>query len=233
MHPTIESLLDFLYPRKCISCGDLIKEGSLCKICKHSLLYINPKKRCMKCGLEKDTCQCKRYVYRFEKVIGVFEYEGVAKKIVTKYKFSHKMFYADFLAEAMARAVKAEYSDIKFDAVAYVPTTLQNRLKRGYDQSRLLSERLSRLLKLKTADVLRCRLFRRAQHKSDFKGRFINIRDKYYFKSRLKGGSILLVDDIKTTGATLDECARQLLLAGADRVYCVTALETVPKYNKS
>lgn len=236
MLKAITELLDFIYPNKCLSCGVILSENenNLCVLCKRRLVFINPKKRCMKCGLEKQFCQCNKRVYHFENVISVFEYTGIAMEIMKKYKFSHAMHYGGFFADHMSRAVKNEYKNIKFSAVTYVPTSSKNRSKRGYDQSRVLCNRISKILGIRMVNILGCRKFVSDQHKSNFKNRFENVRNKYYFKNRMRGGNILLVDDIKTTGATLDECAKQLLFAGADKVYCVTALETVyrPKIKK-
>lgn len=236
MLTAITELIDFIYPDKCLSCGTVLSknENALCSLCKSCLLFINPKKRCMRCGLEKEFCQCSKRVYRFENIISVFEYTGIARQIMKKYKFAHKMHYADFFAKHMADSVKNEYKNIKFSIVTYVPTSSKNRSKRGYDQSEVLSKRISKILGIRSVNMLGCRKFVTDQHKSDFKNRLSNVKGKYYFKKRLHGGNVLLVDDIKTTGATLDECARQLLLSGADKVYCVTALETVyrPKIKK-
>lgn len=59
--------------------------------------------------------------------------------------------------------------------------------------------------------------------------RLKNVKNKYYAQNKISGGNVLLFDDIATTGATLDECAKQLLIAGADRVYCISVLQSVHK----
>ena len=81
-------------------------------------------------------------------------------------------------------------------------------------------------------DLLKCKYNRKSQHNMPFDERFQNVKGMYSFNYRIEGKTILLVDDIKTTGASLDECAKQLLLAGAEHIYCITGLVTVKKGKK-
>ncbi len=229
----LDALITAFYPHKCYACNRTLKSGVLCPVCRKTLLFINPKKRCRKCGLERDNCQCGRYVYHFEAVASVFEYSNAARDIVNRYKFSHEMFLSRFFVEYMANAIKEEFSDVDFDLICYVPTSLKNVLSRGYDQSKLLCKGISKRLLIPMKKTLRCKVFCASQHNSAYEQRFVNVRNKYKPVCRLSGKRVLLVDDIKTTGATLDECARQLLLAGAHSVYCVTALASVYKKDKN
>ncbi len=202
----------------------------LCEICNSKLKFIDPKKRCIKCGLPKDGCQCGHRVFYFENAVCVFEYSDVARDVMLKYKFSHYMHLSKFFAEYMVKSVKKEYNGIKFSAVCFVPTSATSKTRRGYDQSKLLAREMAKRLKLPLVCALHCKSFRKPQHKSTFSRRLINVLNKYTAKRRV-GGNVLLVDDIKTTGSTLDECALMLLKSGADRVYCVTAMASVFRKN--
>ena len=98
----------------------------------------------------------------------------------------------------------------------------------------LLMSRIAKLLNLPFYDnILGFRKRKKLQHKIPFNERFKNIKDVYYVKTPLKNKTVLLVDDIKTTGATLSECAKELLAAGSNRVYCVTGLITERKDKKN
>ena len=223
-----------VFPKQCVCCGEIINEGKdLCNKCEKLLIPINPKRRCKFCGNDKDFCTCKSRVFYFKSVICIYENEGPARNVVYRYKLSKKSHYADFLAEKMVKSIETEFSGIKFNAVTSVPTSPHSMLTRGFDHSKLLAEIIAYRIGIKYENnILKCRWFRKSQHKSKFRERFDNMRDKYYFSRRFKGKNILLIDDIKTTGASLDACARQLLLAGAENVYCATVVSTVYKKSK-
>ncbi len=221
-----EFLLSALYPNTCISCGEIIPEGNfLCKSCKKSIEIINPKKRCIKCGFEKQNCLCSTRVYRFEGIVSLYENTGIAQRAYYKYKLFHKRHYGKFFAEEMAKAIKNELSHIDFDGICYVPTSARSIMGRGFDHTKELCLGVSDLTGIKMLDeVLFCRNFKPSQHNSSFDERIRNVDGKYGIKRKIKAENILLLDDIRTSGATLDECARQLLKAGADKVYCITVL---------
>ena len=216
---------NIVYPKKCVFCGRIVKENEwICPVCETELEFIDKKKRCIKCGHPKDKCCCKKRVFYFEGLVSVFENRDLAQKGFYRYKFSRKMHYATYFAKVMGDAVKAEFCDIKFDYICCVPQSIKSFLKRGFEHSNLLCQELSKVLEVPVMhDVLSCKDFARFQHKSSRKQRAKNVKNKYYTIGKVSG-TVLLVDDITTTGLTLDACARQLLYAGADKVYCVSAL---------
>ena len=221
-----EFFLSALYPNTCISCGEIIDEnGFLCESCKNAIEVINPKKRCLKCGMEKKNCECSSRVYRFEGIVSLYENTGIAQRAYYKYKLFHKRHYGAFFINELSKAVKTEYSGIDFDGICYVPSSKRSIMGRGFDHARDLCEGVSEITGIKMLDdLLFCKEFRQPQHKSSFEERISNVKGKYGFRRKIKAENILLIDDIRTSGATLDECARQLLRAGADRVYCATVL---------
>lgn len=229
-----ELFLDVLYPKQCVCCGDIIADGEeLCDSCIRAIERIDPLKRCNKCGLVKKSCQCKIYAYHFEGTIAPFWNRGIAQQGIYSFKFRRKAHYGMFFAREMAKTVKNEFRDIKFDAVCYVPSAAGSFFKRGFNQSRILAQGVSKILDIPLVDgSIKCKFGFGIQHKLGRYKRFKNVRHKYYYNRSvsglLKDKTVLLVDDIKTTGATLDECSRQLLFSGASRVFCVTALITEP-----
>ncbi len=218
--------INYIYPSKCLSCGEIVRKNEfLCDYCNFMLPIIDPQKRCTKCGLIKGNCDCKHLVYHFEGLTAPFFNEDVARRILYKFKFNKKQHYAKFFAQKMALCVVTDFKDIKFDGICFVPMSFKAKLRRGYNQSEDLAAELSEILNLPLFyDALAVKGRRKVQHYLKSKARFKNIRNRFKGKKNLKGKTILLVDDIKTTGATLDECARQLMFAGAYHVYCVTAI---------
>lgn len=219
-------LLSALYPNTCISCGEIIGEDSfLCKSCKEAIEIINPKKRCLKCGFEKKDCLCSLRVYRFEGIISLYENTGIAQRAYYKYKLFRKRHYGKYFIRELSKAIKSEFSHIDFDGICYVPSSKRSIMGKGFDHAKELCEGVSEITGIKMLDgLLFCRGFRRPQHKSGFEERILNVNGKYGYRRKIKAENILLLDDIRTSGATLDECARQLLKAGANSVYCITVL---------
>lgn len=223
-----------VFPKQCVCCGEIIDEDKeLCPKCEKLLVPIDPKRRCKFCGNDKDYCVCKIRVFYFNRVVSVYENDGAAKNAVYRYKLSKKSHYAEFLADKLVECIEREFKGIKFGAVTSVPTAAHSVLTRGFDHSKLLAEIIAYKIGVKYANnILKCRFFKKSQHKSKLNERFSNMKNKYYFGKNIKCKNVLLIDDIKTTGASLDACARQLLLAGAQNVYCATVVTTVNKKSK-
>lgn len=213
------------YPKTCAVCGCIIdEEEELCDYCHETIVRCDPIKRCPRCGTDKRNCQCKKRVFRFDGCIAPFVNTGAARRAMHLFKFRRRLSAENFFARQMALCVRNEYRDISFGGVCFVPMPLKKQLARGYNQSRLLAEKIAEILKLPLCGALYYRRSGKPQHTLSEKERFENVKGLYYAKFPVRGKTLLLVDDIKTTGATLDECAGQLLAAGADSVYCVTAL---------
>ncbi len=226
MKKIIKELISSIYPNKCIGCGEIISEEKfLCDVCNKNIEYNDMTNFCTSCGFEKCDCVCKYNVYRFDKIVSVFKNTGIAQSAYYKYKFGKKQHYAKFFADKMSLVVKKMYDDINFDLICSVPSSKRVFGYTQYEHCRYIAEYMSKSLKIPYInDVLFCCKRSKLQHKSTISQRLTNVDEKYDFGYEISGKSVLLIDDIRTTGATLDECAKTLLYAGADSVYCVTAL---------
>ena len=223
-------LIGCLYPNKCAGCDEIIPEDKeLCDYCRVKINNVNYNNVCTKCGYLKEHCRCDFREYRFKGALGVFKNEGAAGKAYYSYKLGRNEKLASFFACRVARAIKTAFAGVSFDAVVCVPTARRSKLKRGFDHNEKIALRLSRLLNIGfLSGVLKLRHFRSLQHKSSFSKRLENVRGKYYTDKRVKLDRVLLFDDIFTTGATLDECAKELMFAGVKEVYAVAVLATYP-----
>lgn len=234
MNLLFKAISSAFHPKRCVSCGRITDGDYLCDYCQEMLEYADPLKRCIKCGMLKKNCVCRYRVFRFNGCIAPFFKKDPAQRIMYSFKFRRKYRAAEFLAMQMAFCVKNEYRSIKFDGVCFVPMHLSRKRKRGFNQSEVLAEKIAQILSLPLLNPLSCVKSARSQHKiKDYKKRFENVKGIYKANDTAAGKTLLLVDDIMTTGATLDECSGSLLRAGADAVYCVTALRTEKKDKKN
>ena len=221
-------LLHPFFPNHCIACGKVLDyDKNICPVCDAYIERFPKEKRCLSCGFEQKRCHCRHAVYRFSSVIAPFYNKGVAKCGFYRYKLANRQGNAQFFAEAMLKSVKEEYGNIKFDGVVCVPASKKRMSKFGYSPPEQLAHYIAKQLGIPFfKKALKHRNSSSKQHTLSRAERFAAVRGEYERKIPLNNKTVLLVDDIMTTGATLDECAKQLLLSGAEQVRCVTALIT-------
>jgi ComF family protein len=154
-----------------------------------------------------------------------FVYEGAAAEAIKQLKYEKKTFLAPLLANLMVPLAERKVSDLERPLVMPVPLHPRRLRERGYNQSLLLARALANKLKLEL-DYLSLRKLRHTspQMSLDMDRRHTNVRGAFKVKdqSRCGGRDILLIDDVATTGTTLNECAMALMEAGAKAVACLT-----------
>ncbi len=220
----VNSLLDYFLPSYCFNCKSPVRKGKvICDDCYDEMEFTN-EKACVKCGLYDKECQCKFSVYHFNFIAAPFINNGAAKKGVYSIKFKSNNILADFYVEHMVKRFAQKTEEREFSLVTYVPMSFPKFLKRGCNQAQVLAEKVAEMLSLPLKATLKRDIFSSTQHKTgSIEERFFNAYNSYHCVQSVKG-RVLLIDDIKTTGASLEACARELLRAGADEVYCLTAL---------
>ena len=224
-------LTDFLYlfyPKRCIVCGEVVHPTVyLCDVCEKELKPITVK-TCRKCGNPKKLCCCKRYVYHFRGISSPYLNADSAQKAVYFYKFGGNTDSAEFFGKEMAERFINDFPDVEIDCVTSVP---RNRKKRRdsdntlwrFDHSARLAKCVARELGVPYKPLLIKHKNNKVQHLLSGRERFDNVKGVYKAEDN-EFTNVLLVDDIKTTGATLDECSRILMLAGTENVYALTAV---------
>ncbi len=223
-----EYAVSFLFTQRCKYCGrviDIRKEA--CELCENSIREIKGAV-CFKCGKEKKKCDCHGQILFYEKLCAPYYYSGAIKTLIWRFKFRNKTDIADFLAEQMAKCVLTRYEGYDFDFVTYVPTTKKGIKIRGYNQAELLAKRLSEIIDIPCEEILVKNHETTPQHtlpEMKRTGNILGVFDVAENKD-IEFKRILLCDDVKTTGATLNECAKTLLIGGAAEVFCVTAAIT-------
>lgn len=148
-------------------------------------------------------------------------YEGCHRQLIKQYKFMEKKFLAWSMAKMMAQVVQANREYWPLDIVIPVPMSREGLLRRGFNQSEMLAARIARILGVRFEPHVLERVKDSApQRELSREAREKNLLHAFAVNKpeRVEGKSILLVDDVYTTGSTAKECTRTLLEAGARRV---------------
>ncbi len=220
-----QAVLDVLFPSRCVGCGAY---GSFfCSSCQAELPRARPP-RCPVCWQPQrqgDACgRCREERPAFQGARSLYLYQGVAREAVHALKYNYLSALAQPMAQLMARYVEEEA--IEADLLVAVPLYARRQRLRGYNQSFLLAREVSRRLNLPLAAAA---LVRRNDtppqaRASEADARRRNVAGAFDCRpGAVAGRRVLLVDDVTTTGATLDACARALLAkGGASSVWALT-----------
>lgn len=228
-----EILKRIFYPDDfgCIICGRRGKNypeygnAVICDKCVNSFTLVSPP-LCTKCGRriksENSLCEmCAKYDFEFDRAASAFVYDGSIRKAIHSLKYHDEAWLADFSANAMYKTLKE--CNMNFDVLTYVPMYKRKELKRGYNQAKLLAEKIAKQLNMNCTDLLIRTINTTPQSQLDKNERMENINgaikvaDKY--KNNISDKSVLVIDDILTTGSSLNECAKVLKTCGATHVF--------------
>ena len=228
IHTILRATRDFVLPQRCILCNDEIVHGMLCNNCLDYLPEVKPT-LCRFCGRpikKRNRCGfCKKgthidYGRAFMLFIPPYD------KIIHHFKYRKKTNLAIFFGRAMASIIRADHILQKTDVIVPIPLFWFKRQKRGYNQASLLANVISSECGIENIDVLRRIRNTKTQTRLNEEARRKNVLNAFALKSNtIENKKIILIDDVMTTGATINECARVLKDAGAKKVYsCVAAI---------
>lgn len=209
------------FPNRCEFCGDVIEfNKTICDDCEKLPKIISP--TCDNCGSSKDDCKCKNKKNEFKMITAPYYYKDKVVIAIHRYKDSDMKFLAERFSRDIAEGVKNKLADVSFDAVTFVPMRLWDERKRGYNQSKILAEKISKIISVPVENLLVKTERTKPQKRSTARERKVNVFGVFDIpdKELVNGKTILLVDDVKTTGSTLNECAKMLKIYGAKEVYC-------------
>lgn len=219
-----DGFLDILFPLHCVGCD---REGSLiCVDCRLDLPRIEPP-WCFICGLPSEgRCVCgtdRSRIWSLDGIRSPFRFEGTIREAVHGLKYRNIRGLANVLAEHLVPYLQNR--EILADLLVPVPLHRKRLRQRGYNQSELIADRLSNL----TGIPCQRNILSRERHTlpqaraTDMQERRSNVADAFRAQSDLiVGQRILLLDDVTTTGATLEACASELKMAGAGSVWALT-----------
>lgn len=227
-------LLDIIFPRACAGCGGRADDEFLylCWNCLAAVRFVEFP-YCLLCGdpvqgaiTSSYVCStCARSKPYFDCARSAAYYDGVVKAMILDFKYRGAVWLCPDLGKLMAACLQTHFVAANIDCITYVPLHRTREKQRTYNQACLLAREIGGLLGKKTADLMvRVEATASQTHLTSAE-RADNVKNKFAVKGsdRVAGQSVLLVDDVMTTGATVNECARILKKAGAREVLVLTA----------
>jgi ComF family protein len=229
--------LDFIFPPQCLTCDSLVgTHGSLCLTCWQAVKFITDP-MCHACGQpfeytigEQALCgECLKELPPFASARSVFVYDEHSRALVTKLKFSDQLYLASVFGPWLAKTGALMIGESHI--IAPVPLSYRRFVSRRYNQAALLARALAQKTHLPVIPDLLVRKkhtapqtgLSRRQREDNVKSAFaVNPRQQ----SAIKGKTVLLIDDVLTTGSTVSACTRALIKAGAMRVNVLTLART-------
>ena len=209
-------------------CGEIVKnKGCLaCKECYETAPFIK-EPRCKCCGKailkwEQEYCEdCTRKQHHFSYGFSLWSYNAQMKQSIAYFKYHHRREYGDFYGKEFAKRYGTHIKELEIDALIPVPIHWTRHIQRGYNQAEILAKCLGKRLQIPVDTKSLVRVRKTIPQKSlGRKEREINLKNAFKTSTNaLELKKVLLVDDIYTTGVTMDEAAKVLWMAGAEEVH--------------
>ncbi|MCH5151657.1 MAG: ComF family protein [Clostridiales bacterium] len=221
---------------KCLVCGkDVFDQLGFCPDCIKKVVFNNGK-TCKRCGVgidgDEDYCgNCAYDKLYFDRAYSAFNYEGVVQKTILNMKFDNMGSYARVFARYLVYL--AQKHNLEYDLVTFVPMSRNSLKKRRYNQAKLLAEHFCALLNqdgllveavVKVKETVTQEQLSKSERKT-------NLIGAYRANADVKGKRVLVIDDVKTTGATINECAKVLKGVGATEVVAITVASRKEYYS--
>lgn len=215
--------LSLIYPNKCVLCGEALPlDAGKAMLCPDCAREVRQKYRCTE----------ELRIEGTDGAVAALYYRGLVAEAMKRYKFSHFQHYAPWFAAQLAPLIAERLEDWQPDLVTFIPLGMFRLYQRGYNQSKLLAEPIAAQLGLACAPLLRKRPFAAKQSlQRNAAKRLQNVKASFLpiGAYNLAGKSVLLIDDIITTGATVSAAASTLRQMGASRVFVAAATRTQHK----
>ena len=227
----LEKLLDLIYPRRCPVCDGILSRGEkyFCKACCRDLSSVS-EPYCMKCGKmlsaqENEYCgDCIIHAHNYDRGRSLLLYDEAIKKSLYRFKYSARKEYAESYAWLAEEKLGAFIREINPDVLIPVPLHRRRRQKRGYNQAELFARALGRRMGIPVEANLVKRVKNTVPQKElDLAARQNNLKKAFKIRGNdVKLYTTIIIDDIYTTGSTIDALSEALREAGAGKIYFLT-----------
>lgn len=226
----LEKVIYGIFPRTCVFCDEVINdERGICINCEKLIEYVEEPK-CKKCGKpvtneEQEYCyDCTKIQHIYMRGFSTYIYNEVVKESIYRFKYHNRREYAKYYGESICYRFADEIKRLGIEAIIPVPIHRKKQLERGYNQAELIARVIGNEMKLPVvSDLLIRQKYTKPQKELSNSERGKNLENAFIVTENVvKCKKVLLVDDIYTTGSTVDACSKVLLEAGAESVYFVS-----------
>lgn len=227
----------FMTNHKCLSCFKEIPDSTKFMICEDCSKLLEPLsgKLCKKCGEKLNSAggcinSCEKYSYAFSKNISLYYYTETASRIIKNLKYGNHKYLAKCVAEIMF-SQKEKFDD--FDILTFVPSSKLRMKERGFNQAEEIAKFIGEILDKPVMPLLV--KIKDTIHQAGMTGkdRLVNLKNSFAvnekYVSDIAGKKILIIDDVFTTGSTLNECAKAIKRFKPKNISCLTFAKT--KFN--
>lgn len=235
-----QMLWDLIYPSRCIFCNKMTEFGSgefICDECKEAVEFCDKLSCCKICGKpqislgEKEICySCLSKTYRmYKRAVAVVKYNKLTSAGIKRYKSGNGEIAGKVMGKMMAERVKTELEETKIDVIVGVAPSNKRAVKRGFEPVDVICKSLSEFTGIPYIKGALVKIKKtKKQSGLDYAHRVRNIIGSIGLSKTadVSGKTVLLADDVMTTGSTIDECAYVLKQGGAKAVYAVTFATT-------
>ena len=225
----MDKLLDIIFPPKCPFCKRILESPiPICRDCFSSLPFTE-ENACSICGrpigeFSHNICaSCRSNKINFKHSFVPLIYKENARDTLLALKSGYHPYYAKAFAYLIADKILSSEEFVSFDYITYVPQNRASKFKRGYNQAELIAKELSRILNVECVPTLYRTDDGKKQSTLGAKERMENVKKCYFPLDKKFSGTVLLTDDIYTTGSTANHCSMLLKRMGFDRVYLAVA----------
>lgn len=219
-------LLDLIFPNKCPCCNKIIKWNAL--ICENCIekFPVKEKNICIRCGKPNCICDSKP---NYDYCITSTYYDGVIKKGIINFKLKNGTNFGDYFSRDLIHLLNENNLSKKIDVVTAVPMAKSKRKKRGYNQAEVLAKYIAKGINKPIVNNLLQKSDKTlTQHKLSYRERIKSVVGAFKENQKydLNGKTVLLCDDVITSGATLNECSAMLKKLGAKSIICAVIATT-------
>lgn len=235
----LELIIYPIIPKICVCCRiplEYNEEYYICESCYKKIKFIDGLV-CKKCGLPLSAggahcynCKTKEKQRRWwiENIRGAIEYKEPAKTLIHELKYNNKLHLGNLFAFLLIKNFKKNF-DVDIDVICSVPMITIKKIFRGYNQAEFIARRFVKLLCKDTQDnkikflpnIIKRKKFTVSQFKLSREDRLNNVRDVFEIKDKelVRDKTVLIIDDVCTTGETINQCAKVLIKSGAKKVF--------------